>query len=40
MTFFANGGEREGLELSKVFDINWDTHWLSEGEQGEEYQNQ
>ena len=39
MTFFANGGEREGFELSKAFDNNWDTHWRSEGEQGEEYQN-
>ena len=35
MTLFSNGGERSGYELSKAFDNNWNTHWRSEGEQGE-----
>ena len=39
MTLFSNGGERSGYELSKAFDNNWNTHWRSEGEQGEEYVN-
>ena len=39
MTLFSNGGERSGYELSKAFDNNWNTHWRSEGEQGEEYTN-
>ena len=39
MTLFSNGGERSGYELSKAFDNNWNTHWRSEGEQGENYTN-
>ena len=39
MTLFSNGGERSGHELSKAFDNDWNTHWFSEGEQGEEYTN-
>ena len=36
---FSNGGERSNYELSKAFDNNWDTHWRSEGQQGEPYTN-
>ena len=39
MTLHSNGGEREGFELYKAFDNNWNTHWRSEGEQGESYTN-
>ena len=39
MTLFSNGGEREGYELFKAFDNDWNTHWRSEGEQGEKYTN-
>ena len=36
---FSNGGERSNYELSKAFDNDWDTHWRSEGQQGEPYTN-
>ena len=39
MTLFSNGGQRSGYELSKAFDNDWNTHWRSEGEQGEKYIN-
>ena len=39
MTLFSNGGQRSGFELYKAFDNDWNTHWRSEGEQGEKYIN-
>ena len=37
---FSNGGERTNFELYKAFDNDWNTHWRSEGQQGNNYTNE